>query len=334
MQWEEALESALKSYGHALVAVGQAGADACPPVGEELSISLLNLSQRLNAEASIGAITETEQSLEKALKAWSARAAQFYDEKTNDVREILTLVAKATGQLGERDQGYAQQFGDLAARLKDTAKLNDLTTIRKSLVVNVAALETSVTKMKREGAESVAELRAQVKLYETRLDEVERIANQDELTGLANRRKVERQLELRAHQGSPFCVLYMDLNEFKQVNDTLGQAAGDDLLKQFAGELRMAFRAADLVGRWGGDEFIVLLEGDFRDSQARVDQIRRWIVGEYIVTTESGPRKVQVSAASGFASWQPNDTPTTILQRTDAAMYEQKVGMKCRGKLP
>src|SRR5260370_39628161 len=84
MQLEEVLQSTLKSYGNALVAVGQAGAQACPPVGEELKESLLNLRQRLSPETSARVITETEQLLEKELQTWSARAAHFYEEKTDE----------------------------------------------------------------------------------------------------------------------------------------------------------------------------------------------------------------------------------------------------------
>lgn len=328
IQLEEILQSTLNSYESALVAVGQAGAQACPPVGEELREHLLNLRQRLSAEASATVITETEQLLEKELQTWSARAAHFYKEKTDDVKEILTIVAKAAGQVGERDERYAKQLGDLTNSLQATAKLNDLTTIRQSLVKNVADLKTCVATMAKDGQESIAELRARMRVYENRLEEVERIASLDELTGLANRRKVERQLELRANRGGPFCVLYLDLNGFKQINDCLGHFAGDDLLKQFAGELRMAFRATDVIGRWGGDEFIILMDGELREGKTRIERIEQWVDGEYTVTTESGPRKVQVSTAVGFASWQPDDTPTKILHRADAAMYEHKAWMK------
>ncbi len=94
-QAEEVLQSALKSYGDVFVAVGQAGAQACPPVGKELKESLLNLRERLNAEASASAIEETEQLLEAELQTWSARAAHFFQNKTDEVREILEIVALA-----------------------------------------------------------------------------------------------------------------------------------------------------------------------------------------------------------------------------------------------
>ena len=327
-QAEEVLQSALKSYGDVFVVVGEAGVQACPPASEEFKESLLNLRRRLNAEASASMITETEQLFEMELSAWSERAAQFYQDKTDEVKEILTIVAQAAGQIGERDQRYAKQFGKLTERLQGTAKLNDLTTIRQSLAKSVAELETCVTKMVRDGQESVADLRAQMQVYKDRLEEVERIASQDPLTGLINRRLIERELELRSIQASPFSVIYIDLNGFKQINDTFGHLAGDDLLKQFATELRAAFRTTDIVGRWGGDEFTVLVDGDFRDAMTRAERIEKWVDGEYTLTTESGISKVHVSAACGVASWQAGDTPATMLQRADAAMYEHKARIK------
>ncbi len=333
-QAEEVLQSALKSYADVFVAVGEAGAQACPPVGEELKESLMNLRRRLSPETSASTITETEQLLEQELQKWSERAAHFYRDKTDEVKEILSIVATATGQVLERDQRNVKQFGSLAERLQATAKLNDLTTIRQSLVKNVAEMQTSVKKMAKDGQDSVAALRARMSVYEARLEEVEQLASEDPLTGLANRRKLERQLELLANRARPFSVIYIDLNGFKYINDTLGHTAGDDLLKQFAGELRTAFRTEDVVGRWGGDEFIVLVDADFRDAATRVKRIEKWVDGEYLVTTGSGQRKIQVSAASGVASWQAGDTPTTILQRADAAMYEHKARMKAACKQP
>jgi diguanylate cyclase (GGDEF)-like protein len=139
---------------------------------------------------------------------------------------------------------------------------------------------------------------------------------------------IEREIESHASQNSTLSIISIDLNCFKQINDTFGHLAGDDLLNHFAAELRAAFRSTDLVGRWDGDEFIVLVDGDSRDAATRAQRIGKWVDGEYTLTTESGSRKVQVSAACGVPSWQAGDTPATILHRADAAMYEHKASTK------
>lgn len=78
IQAEEVLHSALKSFADVFVVVGEAGVQACPPAGEDLKESLLNLKQRLNAESSATMIEETEKLFETELQTWSERAAQFY----------------------------------------------------------------------------------------------------------------------------------------------------------------------------------------------------------------------------------------------------------------
>jgi diguanylate cyclase (GGDEF)-like protein len=164
--------------------------------------------------------------------------------------------------------------------------------------------------------------------YEARLEEMERAASRDPLTDLQNRRALERHLTLRLEQKRPFCVLYLDLNGFKQVNDTLGHHAGDDVLKQFAGELRTAFRTADVVGRWGGDEFLVVIEGGTTEAEVSAKRISEWINGEYTVSAGSKPSKVTIAASVGIAAWQRGETITELLQRADANMYKCKTAMK------
>jgi diguanylate cyclase (GGDEF)-like protein len=321
---EGVLQSTLASYRAAWEAVGDAGTQACPPAAGSLKESLQNLTQHLSSASSPSLVTETERNLEQELKTWAEQASHYYREKTGEMKELLLVVAKAAAGVGERDQRYAKEFTDLAVRLQNAAELNDVSAMRQSLSHHARELKACVTQMAKDGEQSIAQLRSQVASYEARLEEVERIASVDALTSVANRRKLEYQLELRIKKAQPFTVVYLDINGFKKVNDTFGHSAGDDLLKQFAGELRTAFRATDLIGRWGGDEFIVLLDGDFEHTKPRIDSIEKWVNGEYTLTANDGPRKVVVEAATGVATWQTGDTVTSLLQRADGAMYRNK----------
>lgn len=327
-QVEEAYESTLDSYRSALGAIGDAAMRACPPTGEPLQQSLRALQARLTAEAKPHLVTETGQRLEVELRTWGDQSAQLYKSNTDEVKDILAIVATAAREVAERDQRYAKQFGELTGRLQAANRLNDLTAIRQSLSKSVADLSSTVTNMTKDSQDSVAQLRAQVTSYETRLQEVERLASLDPLTGLGNRRKVELQLERRIKDGNGVSLIYMDINEFKRINDEYGHVAGDDLLKQFAGELRAALRAVDIVGRWGGDEFVVVVDGDGRQAQSLSDRIEKWVTGDYTLTALAPPQKVKVSAAIGIGAWQPGDTLQDVLSRADAAMYARKSQMK------
>jgi diguanylate cyclase (GGDEF)-like protein len=135
---------------------------------------------------------------------------------------------------------------------------------------------------------------------------------------------MEAALELRVARRRTFSVLIFDLNGFKQVNDTFGHVTGDDVLKQFATELRAAFRAMDDVGRWGGDEFIAVLDCGLEEARQHVERVRKWVFGDYTVRGEGAPHKLPVSASVGAAAWQEGETMAQMFARADADMYKEK----------
>ena len=116
-------------------------------------------------------------------------------------------------------------------------------------------------------------------------------------------------------------MVYVDLDKFKPVNDTLGHAAGDEVLVQVADQLRIASRSDDAVGRLGGDEFLVLLRsvpGPEAAMQA-AQRIREALCGTFQLSSGA----VELSASIGVA-WTNGGTPTAdeLVKRADAAMYE------------
>jgi diguanylate cyclase (GGDEF)-like protein len=324
MQVEDMVRSTLDAYLSAISAMSHAGTRACPPTGSQLRQGLSILRERLAAEASPLAVVETEEKLEQELNQWSTQASRYFEQKTDEVKEILNLVASATREVSERDDRHSKRFRQLTDRLSATAKLNDLSAMRQSLHHSVEDLKASVSKMTQDSQESVTQLRAKLTIYQTRLEEVERIAFLDPLTGVANRRMVERQFDLRAAAGKPFSLIYVDLNDFKRVNDRYGHMAGDSLLKQYATELRAAFRPTDLVGRVGGDEFVVLLEGEPKDAAAGLERIGKYVNGDYAVTGQESAQTVTVTSAAGAAPWRPGCTLPELLKAADEAMYAKK----------
>jgi diguanylate cyclase (GGDEF)-like protein len=170
----------------------------------------------------------------------------------------------------------------------------------------------------------VEQLRAQVSSYQEHIEEAERQAAVDALTGVASRRILERQPDLRIAAGSPFCAVYLDLKGFKQIDDSLGHAAGDDLLKQFAGELRDSLRATDCVGRLGGDEFVVLIDGSLDTVRERMDVVSIGLTGATHLSTEADKRRIILTSAVGVAAWKSPATAEQILSAADRSMYENK----------
>lgn len=163
------------------------------------------------------------------------------------------------------------------------------------------------------------------KRYEGRL---EFLAEHDPLTGLFNRRRfgaeVERQVAyVRRHKGRG-CVLFLDLDNFKYINDTLGHAAGDDLIIATAGVLREHSRVTDVVSRLGGDEFALLLpETSADEAMVHAERIRQAVSNAgYRV----GDEAVRMSVSIGIAEFggDTNVAPEDLMMDADLAMYEAK----------
>jgi diguanylate cyclase (GGDEF)-like protein len=143
----------------------------------------------------------------------------------------------------------------------------------------------------------------------------------DELTGIGNRRAVNELLHDRISEGAPFGVIIMDLDRFKEVNDSLGHAAGDDLLRLVAERLENFIGPNGFVARLAGDEFAAIAPtGELDDSvlcELHMELVRPYQVKEQVI---------HIGASMGLASFPLNATTATeVLGRSDHAMYRAKV---------
>ncbi|MFZ5582832.1 GGDEF domain-containing protein [Azospira oryzae] len=159
------------------------------------------------------------------------------------------------------------------------------------------------------------------------LDKLAQANQRDILTGTPNRMllldRLESALALARRRGSRSAVLFLDIDHFKQINDTLGHAVGDEVLKVFARRLEAAVRDSDTVSRYGGDEFLILLPEISRAGDAEL--IATKVLAELTPPGEVGPHRLDLSASIGIALY-PEDgaDAATLINHADAAMYRCK----------
>jgi diguanylate cyclase (GGDEF)-like protein len=167
------------------------------------------------------------------------------------------------------------------------------------------------------------------------MEKLRLLATHDELTGLPNRRKA---LELLAHeerragrQPNPLCIGLIDIDNFKQINDTLGHQAGDDTLRLFAKTLQAAVRPGDVLARWGGEEFILLLPNTALVEahkvvlrlHGRCADVQSWLNHE----------ELQVSFSAGLSAHAASEPFAVAIGRADAALYSAKQAGRNRVEL-
>ena len=168
-------------------------------------------------------------------------------------------------------------------------------------------------------------------LVDERTDELRHQALHDALTGLPNRAlildRIGQMLARSRREPLPIAVLFLDIDNFKDINDTLGHRAGDDLLVAVGTRLTSALREGDSVGRLGGDEFVVLAEGaSLADGVASVaDRILASMSAPFEIACSNAP--LSVSASIGYAEGD-RPTPEALLQDADIALYQAKAAGK------
>ena len=153
------------------------------------------------------------------------------------------------------------------------------------------------------------------------------LSTRDPLTGLVNRRSLIQQLEhavaTAERHHNQFALLFLDLDRFKQVNDSFGHDVGDELLRQVAARITSSVRMADVVARLGGDEFVVLIEG--KTPAANAARVARKIAQAHARPFDIGGRGIYTSTSIGIALYpQDGANARLLMKNADLAMYHAK----------
>jgi diguanylate cyclase (GGDEF)-like protein/PAS domain S-box-containing protein len=232
--------------------------------------------------------------------------------------------------------------GTMVNRRKDGSLYHEEQTIAP--VTDDAGLVTHFIAIKRDVSDERRTQEALTRAHEelaARVTEIESLNRQlsdqairDPLTGLHNRRYLEDALDHAvargARSGEPLSVVALDLDRFKDINDTHGHAAGDRVLLRAAEVLRTHVRASDIVGRVGGEEFIVALPGATLGlAVARAEQWRAALAGGAVLSDDG--TRVHCTVSIGVAEHRrTEETIAEALRRADAALYEAKRGGRDR----
>jgi diguanylate cyclase (GGDEF)-like protein len=175
------------------------------------------------------------------------------------------------------------------------------------------------------GAELFTDSSAQHLMLQ-RIQDLEELALIDTLTQLSNRKHLESEMhnslqEMERYNLS-FAILFIDIDNFKQFNDTYGHDVGDQILQTLAQTLKSAARPFDLFGRWGGEEFIGIIRNVDRDALVTIGNRCRILVEKSYMTFKE--KFINVSISLGGTLAQRGDSIESLLKRADRLMYESK----------
>jgi len=313
-------QAALDSYLAAIGDIAETILAISPEIGAACQEQLFRLREKLTLDATPETLEASRTVLRHLLEDFWEKARKYNQSLARDLNQTLAIVAESEDSRSVRSVHYVERLVDFVEQMESAVKSGDLTW----LASQAGQLRAFAESIELDSRDSYRELHTKMKEVQRRLQEAERLASLDPLTGVSNRREFERQLASRIESKHPFCVLLFDLDEFKAVNDRLGHLYGDELLKQLGARLSGQVRARDFVCRWGGDEFVAILDCELAQAEARSRQIAKWLNGPYRVTADGREIRVDLGVSVGFAQYLPGETPEQLFRRVDEQMYQRK----------
>lgn len=262
-------------------------------------------------------------------------ARRYSAAREQELAETIDILHE-TARRAVGDDGVHDELRAASVRVGDLAQLDDIRRLKQQLAEEAARLERAAdARQKRDEAVLLA-LAREVEALHARLSQAEEEAAIDPVTKVANRGAFERALDrlTRAARasGRPLTIVLLDVDRFKQINDTHGHPVGDRVLLCAAQWIGAAIRKTDLVARLGGDEFAAILtESDLAGAEARVrDILARVAARTFDYEADDGRRTVQFTLSAGLAEVGASESDADLLRRADQALYEAKaLGRNC-----
>lgn len=268
---------------------------------------------------------------------WSAapetlrRSATVDERRAGSIMAVpLTLDETVIGMLAvthsqrdtwsEADLHLMRQLAEqVTAAVADARAFEDLENYRRDLEQRVAERTAALERANGEKERLIAALRERSRL-------LERETQEDPLTGIANRRhfsqRLDDEIQVALSVGQPLTLAVADLDRFKEINDRLGHAIGDEVLRQTAGLMRDLCRTTDLVARIGGEEFALILPGMARHSAVHFCEVLRARIESHDWSRVHPDLKVTLSI--GLAQWEGSGSTGDLLQAADTRLYRAK----------
>ena len=189
----------------------------------------------------------------------------------------------------------------------------------------VNSLSLIISKIKRE--KNFVELETKVKNIKNHNEKLNELVLTDKLTSIYNRRFIDNVLteKLSNKHNSDLTIIFIDIDNFKLINDVHGHIVGDQILIEFANVLKNNIRSNDLLGRWGGEEFIIISDNTDLEAARNIAEKLRVIVSEAKFSKIN-----KLTASFGLASYEEKDCITSLIQKADYSLYKAKKDGKNR----
>jgi diguanylate cyclase len=248
-----------------------------------------------------------------------------------EMRQLLREVGSSLLNAGQDAERLGSHLDGTVTRIERSESVDEIRTLLRAAIDEARAMRESTSALKSHFDAKTREIQT----LQQELDRARKRALTDTLTGLANREALYGALESAVHDAeqddTELCLLVLDIDHFKRVNDTHGHLVGDRVIRFVASTLKRLVKGKDTAARFGGEEFAVVLpDTPVGGAMALAENIRRAIADARLVRSDTREPLNQITVSVGVGSYRRGEDINSLFDRTDQALYAAKSGGRNR----
>jgi diguanylate cyclase len=292
------------------------------------------LQDMVDRPLSLRSVSEAESRLKEVLFKQGTLRNSLTEAKAA-VKQLIASFIERMGDLSQSTEGYHARLESYSHKIRQTDDIVQLNVVLDQLMQDTRNAQLDATRTRDDlllARRQVEAAEQKVRDLEQELEKVSELVLEDALTGVLNRRGLEdayAREEARAQRvGTPLCLGMLDIDNFKQFNDTWGHQTGDGALQHLVRVVRDTMRPSDTLARYGGEEFVMLLPDTGLDEANTVlVRLQRNLTTAFFLHQK---QRLMITFSAGVAARRPDETLPLLLERADQALYQAKRNGKNR----